>query len=201
MNKQRTQVIALVVLVIGWAVYWHFFIKVPRSEAPASKAAARVSQSETLLRSRFKRVRAEMDALYHYRLKPVAFDGQWNAFRMPAGMDLMAEAGQASAEPASKTPSAPVPAAPLTIDSAQTLLRTAVANMKIGGVVTLNGITELTVDGQLHREGDVFSTKIQSVKGPPRSVIILIRRLTTASVTLALGDAEAGGAELRVRLN
>lgn len=202
MNKQRTQLIALAVLVIGWAFYWHFYIKVPHAAAQEAKAAsAKVSQSESLLRSRFKRVRTEMDALYHYRLKPAPFDARWNPFRMPAGMELASDSGQPAAEPAAKSASsAATPNVPLTLDSAQALLKAAVANMKIGGVVTLNGITELTVDGQLHREGDVFSTKVQSAKGPGRSVIILIKRLTASAVTLALGDSDSN-AELRVRLN
>lgn len=201
MNKQRTQLIALAVLVVGWAVYWHFFIKVGPAPTPVAKApSAKVSQSETLLRSRFHRVRAEIDALYHYRLKPAPFDARSNPFRLPAGME-QAESGQPSVASATKTSSSASETAPLTPDSAQSLLKLAVAHMKIGGVVTLNGITELTVDGQLHREGDVFSTKIQSAKGPARSVIILIRHLSVSSVTLAIGDSEAGGGELRVRLN
>ena len=45
---------------------------------------------------------------------------------------------------------------------AASLLNQAIAEVRIGGVMTRNGTTQLTVDGQLHREGDVFTAKVLS---------------------------------------
>ena len=75
------------------------------------------------------------------------------------------------------------------------LLNHAIAGLKIGGVVTLGDTTQLTVDAQLHKEGDVFTTKVQG-----RLVLIRIKLLSTSSVTLALDDPNQGTAEKRVRL-
>jgi hypothetical protein len=59
----------------------------------------------------------------------------------------------------------------------------------------------LTVNGQLHKQGDVFGTKLEGPKGPGKSIIVGIKHLSTESVTLTLVDSEAGSAEVKVRLN
>lgn len=207
MKKQTTQLVALLSLIAIWAVLWHLFIRIPPAKPVVAKVpAAKTTQSETLLRSRFHRVRSEMDALYHYRTNPAPFDAEWNPFRIPAGIELSADSGQtvaSTAAPATAKASVAdsIPTGPMTPDYARSLLKTAVANMKIGGVVTMNGTINLTVDGRLHKEGDVFSTRFQTAKGQARTLIIGIRHLTAESVTLTLEDPEAGGASLKVRLN
>lgn len=200
-KKERNQVVTLVLLLVIWAVFWRLFIKVPRT-VTARAAATKTVQVDSPLKTRFRKVRSEMDALYHYRIKPTAFDAQWNAFRIPAGMGISGDQATPGGENAPKKPvtDAP-PLEPLSPDYSRKLLNGAVASMRIGGVVTLNGITQLTVNGQLHREGDEFVAKVALANGPVRSVLIRIKHLSTASVTLAIEDANAGGAEIRVRLN
>jgi hypothetical protein len=201
MKNQRNQMIALVVLVIGWAVYWHFYVKVPRALVAAKAAAAKAARADSPLQLRFRKIRAEMDALYHYRISPAAFNGEGNPFRIPKGMDVSADSGAAAADASSRTgPVEQVPIGPPPPDYGEKLLRSAIAAMKIGGVVTLNGTTQLTVDGQLHKEGDEFAAKVANSKGQLRPVLVKIRNLTTSSVTLAL-ESDGGGAEIRVRLN
>lgn len=203
MKKQSTQVIALVGLVVVWAVLWHLFINVPHKVPIAAKpVAAKTAPADSLLKTRFRRVRAEMDALYHYRIKPTPFESQGNPFRIPPGMELLAESEPTPASLGSKTaPKEEVPAGPLTPDLAESVLKGAIANMRFGGVVTLNGVIKVTVDGQLHKEGDIFSIKVPNNKGQVRSVIVRIKHLSASSLTLALAESEAGGAEVRVRLN
>jgi hypothetical protein len=75
------------------------------------------------------------------------------------------------------------------------LLAHAFALTRLGGVVTMNDTTQLTVNGELKKENDVFTTKVQG-----RLVLIRIKKLTTSVVTLALDDPAAGIAEMKVRL-
>jgi hypothetical protein len=200
MKNQRNQVIALVVLIIGWAAYWHFYIKMPQLKV-AQAAAAKATKSDSLLQIRFRKVRSEMDALYHYRINPAAFNAQSSPFRIPRGMEGPGDGGNAAADSALKAlPSDSASNGPLPPDSAEKLLRSAVASMRIGGVVTLNGTTQLTVDGQLHKEGDEFAARVPISKGQVKPILIKIKLLSTSSVTLVL-ESEGGGAEIRVRLN
>jgi hypothetical protein len=202
MKKQSTQLIALVSLIVVWAVLWRLFIRIPPNASPAAKpAAAKGAPPDSLLKTRFRRVRSEMDTLYHYRTKPTAFDTQWNPFRVPAGVELSGESSVAAAGPSKAALPEIPPTGPMAADYAQNLLKSAVANMKIGGVVILNGAIQFTVDGRLHKEGDVFSTRIQNAKGQGRTLVIGIKRLTTESVTLILEDPQANGASVKVRLN
>jgi hypothetical protein len=201
MKTQRSQVIVLVILLIVWAVCYRVFIRVPHIATAAAKGtAAKSAQTDSLLRTRFHRVRAEMDSLYHYRIKPAAFDGHTNPFRIPTAMSGAGELADAAASKEAKASSA-VSYEPPPPDFADKLLKRVVAGMRIGGVVTMGGITQLTVDGQLHREGDVFPAKIPSSTGPSKSVLIRVKHLSTTSVTLALEDTTSGGAEIRVRVN
>lgn len=80
-------------------------------------------------------------------------------------------------------------------EGGEVLLKHAIELTKIGGVVTMNDTTQLTVDGQLHKEGDLFTARVHS-----RLVGIRIKKLTNTSVTLALDDPDAGTAEMRIRL-
>jgi hypothetical protein len=202
MNKQKNQLIALVALVLGWALYWHFYIKMPHKTVAAKAETAKATKADSLLVQRFHRVRAEMDAMYHYRLKPSPFDASGDPFRIPKGMEDTSDTGTTAAADANPKGLAADTAAsgPPPPDYGEKLLKSAVAGMKIGGVVTLNGITQLTVDGALHKEGDEFAAKVLNAKGQPRPILVRIRHLTTSSVTLVL-ESDGGGAELRVRLN
>jgi hypothetical protein len=198
MKSQRNQIIILVALIIIWAVSWHMTMNRNKPPPPPPPTqAVRVAAQDSLLKIRFRKVRSEMDSLYHYRIKPAPFDPQWNPFRMPAIM-LAATAEKSTSGPADnpKNKQSEQPqqtsAAP---EVGEILLTHAIAGMKIGGVVTLDGTTQLTVDGQLHKEGDLFTTKVHG-----RFVPIRIKRLSTASVSLALDDPNQGIAEMRVRL-
>jgi hypothetical protein len=197
MKKQRTQVIALVFLLIFWALLWKIVIRVSPRPPPAAKpAAAKVALNESPLIMRFHRLRAEMDALYHYRIKPTPFDARWDPFRIPG----VANPAQANGR-VSKT--APTDASQLGVpppDFAESLLRSAIAAVRIGGVMTMNGTVQLTVDSQLHREGDVFTARAQISKTEVKLIRIRIRQLSESAVTFALEDTEGGGAELRIRL-
>jgi hypothetical protein len=132
--------------------------------------------------ARFHRIRARMDALYHYRTKPVPFDPSGDPFRIIAAKSASNSGGAKDSGPA--TPM-----------SADHLLNLALGEVQIGGVVTKDGITQLIVDGRLHREGDVFAAKVSN-----RLVLIKIKSLSTYTVTLDLEGSSAGKAEVRVRL-
>jgi len=203
MKKQSTQLIALVGLIVVWAVLWRLFIKIPPKQQPPPKpVATKTAPGESLLRIRFHRVRSEMDALYRYRTKPTPFDAQVNPYRIPAGMELLVESEGPTSRKIAKTPTPDAgPVGPITPDLAENVLKSAVAGLRFGGVVTLNGVTKVTIDGQLHQQGDRFTTKVSGTKGQMRTVILRIKRLSTSSATISLDESEAGGAEIRVRLN
>jgi hypothetical protein len=134
-----------------------------------------------------------MDGLYHYRIKPTPFDASSNPFRLSPAM------GVATAPPepvaAAKSTEEPEQAKTAPDEFGQALLSHAIAEARLGGVVVMNDTTQLTVDGQLHKEGEVFTVKVRS-----RLVLIRIKHLSTTFVTLALDDPEAGTAEIRLRL-
>jgi hypothetical protein len=197
MKKQTKQLIALVLLLVLWAVSWRVN-RLPSAPVPvANKKVVREATQETPLTLRFHRIRAEMDGLYHYRLKPLPFVVESNPFRLPPSM-----MGDDDNHPAPPPPSGPSakqavdvgPAAPS--ESGETLLRHAVQAARIGGVVTMNGTSQLNVNGELHKEGEVFTARLGT-----RLVLIRIKRLTTTFVIMVLDDPAAGSAELRVRLN
>jgi hypothetical protein len=196
MNKQAKQMLALVALLILWAVSWHFN-RIPSAPPSAIKTkAAKAAQQDSMLKMRFHKVRAQMDGLYHYRIKPAPFDSKDNPFRIPA---FMAQAAAAKDDAANPTKSAtvdviaPVEGPP---ESGDILLKHAIAATQMGGVVTMNDTTRINVNGELHKQGDVFTA---TVKG--KLVLLRIKRLTTEYVILALDDPSAGNAEARVRLN
>jgi hypothetical protein len=195
MTKQTKNLIALGVLVVLTGVSYQINIasKRPAQAAAKALAAAKAAQQESPLMARFHRIRAEMDGLYHYRTKPSPFDIADNPFRIPEGINFSEE----KTPPASaKTPSAEAPLAPnAPPEFGESLLTHAIALTRLGGVVTMNDTTQLTVNGELHKQGDVFTVKIQN-----RLVLIRIKLLTTSSVTLALDDPASGTAEMRVRL-
>ncbi|MGA2018545.1 MAG: hypothetical protein ABSH26_16495 [Opitutaceae bacterium] len=195
MKKQRNQVIALFVLLVVWAALWHFVIKVRPPQAPASKAeAAKPAQPENPLKARFRRVRSEMDALYHYRIKPVPFNAHWNPFRIPGVSDAPAANGPASKASDASQSGAPPP------DIAELLLKSAVSAVRLEGVVTRNGTVQLIVGSQLHKEGDVLTLKVPTSKSQVQTVAVRIKQLSEAAVTFALDDPSAGNAEIRIRL-
>jgi hypothetical protein len=146
---------------------------------------------------RFHRLRGQMDGLYHYRIKPVPFDSRDNPFRLPAFMEeatVDKEAPTTLAKGPVIEAGPPTPEAPA--ESGETLLKHAIELMRLGGVVTMNNNSQLNVNGELRKEGDVFTV---TVKG--KLVLIKIKHLTTSYAVLALDDPAAGSAEARVRLN
>jgi hypothetical protein len=207
MKKQSSQIAALAILVVLWAVLWWKFIKVQPEAQAQAKQAAKANLADTPLHARFRKIRAEMDALYHYRAKPAAFDVAGNPFRVPVGVEMSAdEEGSGTPGPAKSANVEAAQAAPIqelvTPDTAEAMLKAAVGALRIGGVVVRNGTTQFTIDGQLHREGDIFTAKVPANgKGPVRSIIVRIKRLTTDSVTIGMEEAGGHGAEIRVRLN
>jgi len=194
MTKQTKNLIALGVLVVVTGVSYQINIasKRPAPATVKALAVAKAAQAESPLMARFHRVRAEMDGLYHYRTKPTPFDTADNPFRIPKGIDFSDE----KAPPASEklAPDAPV-AANAPPEFGEGLLTHAISLTRLGGVVTMNDTTQLTVNGELHKQGDVFTVRIQN-----RLVLIRIKLLSTSFVTLALDDPASGTAELRVRL-
>ena len=177
MKKQYKQLITLGVLCVLWAISAHYN-KLPPPPPSVIKTKAAKSVGDTVLMARFHRIRSKMDALYHYRLKPVAFDPSGDPFRI---LKVKNDSSVKSSGPAP--------------GSAEGILKQALANMRIGGVMTRNGVIQLTVDGQLHKEGDVFAVKVLS-----KLVLIKVKSLSDYAATLALEGSEAGPAEIRVRL-
>jgi hypothetical protein len=193
MSKQTKNLVALVALIILTGISYRYNrIVLPAPSAAKATAAARAAQADNPLKARFRRVRAEMDGLYHYRIKPVPFDSSSNPFRL-SGM------GIATAPPPPPVGTKPATEAPAADSGSQefgeALLTHALSQSRLGGVVVMNDTTQLTVDGQLHKAGDVFTIKVQS-----RLVLIRIKSLTSTFVTFALDDPEAGTAEMKVRL-
>lgn len=198
MKSQRNQVIALVLLLIIWAVCWRLFIRVPRATIVAKPPNVKVIQGDTLLRTRFRKVRSEMDALYHYRLKPAPFDGQKNPFRIPLGLDVSSEAAAETTKAAADTTALE----PVTPDYSEKLLKSALATLKIGGVFVMNGTAQLTIGGELHKEGDEFTARVpNATTGRIRLVLLRVKHLSATSVTIAMADSGPNGAEVRIRLN
>jgi hypothetical protein len=198
MNKQAKQVLTLVVLLVLWGISWRVNRLPTVTVVAEMKAkAAKATQADNLLSMRFHRVRAQMDGLYHYRIKPPVFDTKANPFRLPS---YMMEDTIETDIPASKSKgplveaAAPVPEAPA--ESGDLLLKHAIDTIHMGGVVTFGDATEININGELKKEGDVFTVTVKS-----RLVLLRIRHLTTSYVVLALDDPAAGNAEARVRLN
>ena len=128
MKKQYKQLITLGVLCVLWAISAHYN-KLPLQPPSVIKTKAAKSVGDTVLMARFHRIRSKMDALYHYRIKPVPFDPTSDPFQtLKAKVDVGSRAG-------------PAPG------SAEGILKQALANMRIGGVMTRNGVIQLTVDG------------------------------------------------------
>jgi hypothetical protein len=193
MTKQRNQIIALVLLVIFWVILWIFYIRVHPTTQLAPKAEpAKVSLADSLLRLRFRRVRAETDALYRYRTKPAPFDARDNPFRLPGVTDVpVITLGI-------KTPSSDASLRPP--DFAESLLKTGLTTVRVGGVVNLHGVVKLTIGGQLHKEGDVFTANIPTSKGSFKAIRIRILHLSEELATFGLEDSETGSAEYTIHL-
>jgi hypothetical protein len=64
----------------------------------------------------------------------------------------------------------------------------------------MKGTIQLTVDAQLHKQGDVFTARVPTSSTESKPIRIRIRQLSEAAVTFALDDPDAGNAELKVRL-
>ncbi len=192
MTKQTKNLITLGVLIVLTGISYRYNRIVTPPPSVIKTLAAKAAQQDSPLKARFRRVRSEMDGLYHYRIKPVPFDSSANPFRLSAGMGMAAAEPQPGAGSKSAALALPISA---TDESGDALLAHALSVTRIGGVVVMNDTTQLNVDGQLHKEGDVFTVKVRS-----RLVLIRIKSLSTTFVTLALDDPEAGTAEMKVRL-
>jgi hypothetical protein len=179
MKKQYKQVVALVVLCVLWAISAHYNRQPPPPPSVIKTKAAK-SSGDTVLMARFHRVHAKMDVLYHHRVKPEPFDPSGNPFRILTAKFVP------EANPGKGLPPA---------GSAEDILKQAVSAVRIGGVVTMDGVTQLTIDGQLHKEGDVFAARVLT-----RLVLVKVKSLSTDTVTLSLEGSSAGYAEIRVRL-
>lgn len=193
-KKQRKQIIALVILCILWAISAHYNKITLPPPAVLKTKAEKVVQTESPLKARFRKLRSEMDALYHYRIKPAPFDDSANPFRLPGSKQ--------AAEVVLPKELEAVPAG-----NADEVLRKAVAGIKVGGVVLMNGVMQLTIDGQLHKVGDVFTAKVvqktdagTKPDSPAKTVLMRLRSLSEYSATLALDDPAIGFAELKIRL-
>jgi hypothetical protein len=192
MTKQTKNLIALGVLIVLTGISYRYNRIVTPTPPVAKTQAAKAAQQDSPLKSRFRRVRAEMDGLYHFRIKPVPYDSSANPFRLSAGMGPPV----AESQPASASKSAEQALLSASTDElGESLLAHALSMTRLGGVVVMNDTTQLNVDGQLHKEGDVFTVKVRS-----RLVLIRIKNLSTTFVTLTLDDPEAGNAEMKVRL-
>jgi hypothetical protein len=190
MTKQTKNLIALGVLIVLTGISYRYNRIVTPAPSVIKTMAAKAAQQDNPLQTRFHKVRAEMDGLYHYRLKPIPFDSSANPFRLSAGM------GAAEPQPSAGTKSAEQPIPSVSSDeSGEALLTHALSLTRLGGVVVMNDTTQLNVDGQLHKEGDVFTVKVRS-----RLVLIRIKSLSTTFATLTLDDPDAGKAEMKVRL-
>lgn len=191
MTKQTKNLIALGVLIVLTAISY----RINRiSTAPPSAIktlAAKSTMQDNPLQARFHRVRAEMDGLYHYRIKPIPFDGSYNPFLLTPGMRVSVAPPEAASGSKSSAEEAPAPPD----EFGEALLAHAVSLTRLGGVVVMNDTTQLTVDGQLHKQGDVFTVRVKS-----KLVLIRIKSLSTTFVTLALDDPDSGSAEIKVRL-
>jgi hypothetical protein len=196
MTKQNKNLIALAFLVVATGISYHFNIASKMKDSPAAvkaAAAAKVAAiPETPLQARFRRVRAEMDVLYHYRTKPTPFDTSANPFRIPEGVSF---SDDKSPPPTSKSLADAPSALNAPPEYGEGLLSHAVALTRFGGVVTMNDTTQLTVNGELKKENDVFTTKVQN-----KLVLMRIKHLTTSVVTIDLDDPASGTAEMKVRL-
>ena len=179
MKKQYKQVVALVVLCILWAISAHYN-KLPPPPPSVIKTKASKSAGDTVLMERFHRVHAKMDVLYGHRIKPAPFDPSGNPFKV-LGAKYVPETNVAKVLPVGS--------------GAESILKQAIAAVRIGGVVTMDGVTQLTVDGQLHKEGDVFAARVLT-----KLVLVKVKALSTDTATLALEGSSAGYAEIRVRL-
>jgi hypothetical protein len=192
MTKQTKNLITLGVLIVLTGISYRYNRIVAPPPSVIKTLAAKAAQQDSPLKARFRRVRAEMDGLYHYRIKPVPFDASANPFRLSAGMG--SATGEQQPAAGTKSSGQTLPAS-TTDESGDALLAHALSVTRLGGVVVMNDTTQLNVDGQLHKEGDVFTVKVRS-----RLVLIRIKSLSTTSVTLTLDDPDAGSAEMKVRL-
>jgi hypothetical protein len=197
MKKQTKQLITLGALLIAWAISWRVN-RIPATPTGELRAqATKSAQPDNLLNIRFHKVRAEMDGLYHYRIKPTAFDSKENPFRIPQFMEeAIAARTDSNKPPRTITVVDQTPTAEEAGDSGIVLLRHAIENIRLGGVVTRDDASQLNVNGELHKQGELFAA---TVKGKP--VLLRIVRLTTSFVILALDDPASGNPEVRVKLN
>jgi hypothetical protein len=195
MKKQSSKVIALVGLCVAWAGLYFFYLRNLGGQPPAPQAqSTKTSLVDSLLRVRFRHVRSEVNALYAYRTNPPPFDAHYNPFRVPGETEApVITISRGPTSDALQQNTRPP-------DFAESLLKNAISTVKVGGVVSLHGSIQLTVGGQLHKEGDVITANIPTSKGPFKPVHIKLLQLNEDSAVFSLVDSETGSAEYTVHL-
>jgi hypothetical protein len=165
----------------------------PAQTKADSKASAPAAKSNTPppLSPQFQRVRDHIKALYGIRDEPrPASDPRKNPFRPPVTASIeTAPTPPRDAASAAMLPGGPVPAPADTtapsVNSNLTLLKQAVAQLKINGTVEREGRMHLQVNQVLYREGDVIKVTVQG-----QTLLLRISKMTRTSLTLMLNDAE-----------
>jgi hypothetical protein len=141
--------------------------------APAAGAAK--APPPPPLSPRFIQVRNRIDALYRHRTSsPAPLDPRQNPFR-PAGVFVAPVVA----------PDGRTIVAPIEQSTDETLLRDAVALLKVGGVFEVGKKQHRVVNGRPYKEGDVIPAQL-----PGQTVYLRIKALSAKSMTLGLKEAE-----------
>jgi hypothetical protein len=197
MSKQNKNLIALAVLVIATLISWRYNRIPAQPHSVIKTMAAKAVQQDNPLKARFRKIRLEMDALYHYRSKPAAFIADPSPFRLPPGMET-SEMAKGPAFPSGGQGDKAVQVVPtenVALEAGDALLSHAISLMHIGGMITMNSVSQIAINGQLRKQGDVFTVRVQT-----RLVLIKVRALAPGTMTLALDDPDAGTASARLKL-
>lgn len=133
---------------------------------PASAFAARAKQTRDRLEILFR----------HRDESPVVPTANQNPFRT---------SDDAPATSASSTNTPGEPARPAAPSSEESILKAAVATLKISGTVVISGQVNVSINQETYREGSVITARVQ---GAP--VYLRIRRISNNSVTFVLNELE-----------
>ena len=131
---------------------------------------------------RWKLTRTRIEALFRLRnAPPPAPDPSANPFRLASDQPAAA-ATETESVTTSGEPTAP-DAAPLGPD--ETLLKQAVATLKLNGAVQIGDRMLAIINQATYKEGDILSLRLQG-----RPVDLLVRQISSHSVTIGLNQAE-----------
>jgi len=144
----------------------------------AASWGAEPASTPSTTNPRFKQTHAHIEALFqNRRTSAKAPDPRQNPFRT-AG-ELLPSVVQAPVSPGENAPPAPAPS------SDEDLLRQAVATLKVGGIVLIDGRAQLTINKDTYKEGDILTARVQAVP-----VYLRIRQITSNSIVFVLNNAE-----------